>query len=327
MAEEIGGVDSQSLAQATAAAVANNPLPEPEVVIPPGEEPILEGTPPVIEEVAEPVVPEVPVEPVVPVVEPVEPEQPALDETTLELARLGIDLGVNRNELPDVVKPMYDEFAQQAIIRAQQWSSREARLQDAQAEIQQFALKLQNDPQKVLLTMAVTNPDAFREAVQSYERMSEDDFYRETVIKDLQAEAKLAATERQARVFQERQVAQKVSQVTRATHLAADRLGVDRGMAEELVASAITRGGGDIELNQVSGIVARLAPAAQPTIPPQEKAVRTAQAPTSPVQGQGTPAVSTDPPESEISPGLTRANRNPFLDLVRGAASRVRSSE
>ena len=188
MAEEIGGVDSKSLAESVAAAVVANP-PEPEVppVQVPGEDlsgQVAEGETPAVEEV----VPDI-----APVVEPAEPvvetPPPTLDELTLELARMGIDLGVNRAELAEEVQPMYDRFAQQALTQAHQMQSRQDQLQDAQAEIQQFAQKLQDDPQKVLLTMAVTNPEAFQETVQAYERMAEDEFYRNTVIKDLQAEA------------------------------------------------------------------------------------------------------------------------------------------
>jgi len=326
MAEEIGGVDSATLAQATAEAVANNPLPEPEVVDPA----LLAQDPEIAPELVPEVAPEPEVAAVVPEV-PVTPEPevapPTLDELTLELARVGLDLGINRAELAPELQPAYDRLAQQALLSAQQSQDEQARLADAQAEIQQFAQKLQDDPEKVLLTMAITNPEAFQASVQAYEKMAEDDFYRDTVIKDLKAEAKLAATERKSHLLDQRTRQAKIAQVTRATRLAADQYSVDHGMAEELVAAAITRGGGDIELNQIAGVVARLAPAARPAIPVQEKVARTAQAPTLTTQGQGTPAVSTEPEGPEISPGLTPANRNPFLDLVRGAAGRLRSGE
>jgi hypothetical protein len=328
MPEDIGGVDSQSLAaEAAAAAVGSTEpetQPEPENLMDQIAEAAaqqdqdLETT--TLEVPTEPEVPEVPTEPT--------HEEPVYDEFGLELARLGLDLGIDRSELNPELQPMYDKFAQQAILQAQSWQNQQTRLSEAQAEIQQFAQKLQDDPQKVLLTMAVTNPEAFNEAIESYNRMSEDEFYRNTVIKDLQAEAKTAAVERQQRIFQQQMMQQRVAQVTKATHIAADTYGVDHGLAEELVAAAITRSGGDIDISQISGVISRWAPQSR-SVSPQVKAERVAKAPTpQSVQGHGSPVgEESSGDDMEISPGLTRANRNPFLDLVRGAAGRLSSSE
>ena len=314
MAEEIGGIDSKSLAETVAAAAVAAAPEVPEVA--PGQEPPLEGLEPGLEPPVVDTPP--PVEPV-----PEVPEEfPTLDDHTLELARMGIDLGVSRAELPADMQPIYDRLAQQAITYAQAQQAKSAQLEEAQAEIHQFAQKLQDDPQKVLLTMALTNPEAFRETIEAYDRMQEDEFYKNTMIKDLQAEAKLAASQRQEQMWQQRAIKQRIAQVTRATHMAADHYGVSHELAEEFVAGAVTRNGGDIELSQIGPIVARLAPTGR-TIPPQEKVARTAQAPTTSVAGTGQPVASTGSSDPEISPGLTRANRNPFLDLVRGAAGRV----
>ena len=311
---DIGGVDSEELANEVIRDVVGNLE-----TLEPGVEPLELGTEEEQPLEGEPVV-EAPVTPIDPVA-PVEPSE--LDETFLQLREIGIDFGIQKGELPPELHDAYDRLAGEAVTAVNAFQTRMNEMQLAQAEMQQFAQKLEQDPQKVLLTMAVTKPEEFQKAVQSYEEMQQDDRYKDMVIRELQAEAKLSAAERQQQVFQQRQMQTKIQVVTKATHVAADKLGVDRDLAEKYVAMQIQANGGDINPGTVEGIVSSLRVRTTPPINPAAKAARVAQAPTRPVEGQGTPTGNAGLPENEASPGLTKVSRNPFLSLVRDASRRV----
>lgn len=322
--EEIGGVDSKGLARSVAEELVGRAQEEPEV---PGEDLSQQIAEAEASEEAEVEVPESEVDEILEEaeveIEEEEEEEVEYDELTMELARAGIDLGVSRSELAPDLRPVYDRLAEEALTQASRWEQQQEQLESAQAEIQQFAQKLQEDPEKVLLTMAITNPEAFQHSIEIYERMQEDEFYRDTMIKDLQAEAKMAAVERQSRIAEARRMERRVAEVTRATHVAADRYGVDKGLAEELVAAAITRGGGDIDIREVPKIVGRLQGTRRSTVPAGEKLERTKRAPSKSVSGHGEPISKGASDEPELSPGLTAPSRNRFLGLIKDASRRV----
>jgi len=253
--------------------------------------------------------------------EPVEPT--SMDETFLRLAEVGIDFGIRKGDLPEELHGAYDRLADEAMIAVNVYQNKMNQMQMAQAEMQQFAQRLEQDPQKVLLTMAITKPEAFQEAMTAYEEMQQDDRYKNMVIRELQAEAKLSSAERQQQVWQQRQMSNKIQVVTNATHVAADKHGVDREVAERYVAMQIQANNGDIDPRQVDMVVASLrqktAVAAAPA-----KVRKVQQAPTQSVQGQGTPpSRGAIVPKDEVSPGLTHSSRNPFLSLVKQASRRI----
>lgn len=255
-----------------------------------------------------------------------EPEPTAqLDEAFMQLAEYGINFGVRKSDLPPELHSAYDNLAGEALTAVQTLQSELQNMHMAQAEMRQFAQKLEQDPQKILLTMAVTKPEAFQEVVQAYEEMQHDERYRNMVIRELQAEAKLSAAERQQQVWQQRQMEQKVKVVTTATHRAAQKYGVDSELAERYVAMQIQANGGDIDPRQVDNVIAQLKPKG-PQVAPVQKVQKAQQAPNQSVQGRGTSG-PTPGVRDEASPGLTRASHNPFMDLVKNASRRARTGE
>lgn len=254
-----------------------------------------------------------------------EPEE--YDETFSRLQELGINLGMSPSEIPAELRPVFDRISNEALLAFESMQQRVNEVEMARAEMRQFAEKLEKDPQKILLTMAITKPEQFQQAIQAYEEMQADERYRNMIIRELQAEAKLSAAERQQIVYEQRARNQKVQVVTKATHAAADKLGVDRELAERMVAMQIQANGGDIDPRAVEGVVASLRPKGpSPRTTTQQKMQQVKRAPNAPVEGTGKPAPKSAI-QSEASPGLTKASRNPFLDLVRDAGRRLGRTE
>lgn len=254
-----------------------------------------------------------------------EPEE--YDETFSRLQELGINLGMNPSEVPAELRPVFDRISNEALLAFESMQQRINEVEMARAEMRQFAEKLEKDPQKILLTMAITKPEQFQQAIQAYEEMQADERYRNMIVRELQAEAKLSAAERQQIVYEQRARNQKIQVVTKATHVAADKLGVDRELAERMVAMQIQANGGDIDPRAVEGVVASLRPKGpvQRTTT-QQKVQQVKRAPNAPVEGTGRPAPKSAI-QDEASPGLTKVSRNPFLDLVRDAGRRMRHTE
>jgi len=325
MADMIGGVDSAELAASVAADIAEGMgegTPAVEAPVAPAEptvEEMVAGVEVPVEELAV----EGPVVPVVPEV-PVAPQEATLDDVALALQRAGIDLGVSRTDLPVELHQAYDNLTNQALLAADAYTNQMTALQDSQLQMQQFATAIQEDPQKVLLTMAVTNPEAFGNAVAQYEEMQTDERVKGMIMRELKAEATLKAAQRAQEVQAQNQRNNQTSIFVNATKAAAARHGVDPSIAEEMVALSITANGGNLDVRQVDAIVGRLRPTAAAPVPVATvaKVAATAAAPTAPVQGAGTPAASV-PQADESSPGLTSARSNPMIAMVKDAARRV----
>lgn len=347
------GVDSEALAQAAAASAVNSQLspedaqgeildiPPPPINPQQHAQPVEPDTPTATEimegvegegEQVEgtligeepPVVPDVP--PVVPQVEePVVPqEQVTLDEVAMALQQAGIDLGVSRADLPAELHQAYDNLTNTALVAAADYQNRVTQLQNSQAEMQQFATQLQEDPAKVLLTLAVTNPKAFTEAVTQFEEMQSDERYASMVKRELTAEATLKAAQRAQIVNQQNQQQTFAGVLTAATKTAAAQYGVDLKAAEEMVAMAIQAGGGTLAASAIPGIVSRLRPIAPaPVVATPAKVAAVAAAPTAPVQGTGEPAAATPILRDEASIGLTTKSQHPLMDLVKDASRRA----
>ena len=261
--------------------------------------------------------------PVIPAAE-VTPE-PEIDQVFVQLQELGIDLGLTRADLPEELHPSYELLATQAVQAAQVVAERLQQLEVSQMEMKQFAQKMQEDPQKVLLTMAVTNPEAFQEAITTFEEMQTDERTKDLVVRELQAEARLAAADRQAQMYQSRALNSRVAEVETATKNAAARYNVDLTLAQKFVAMRISAGGtGDIDISAVDGVVAQLKPAMRTPVATPAKQAAAAQAPNVPLAGAGTSASAV---ADEVSPGLTTGSRNPLMALVKAASAKVARSE
>lgn len=339
MADAIGGVDSGALAsEAAAEAVAGETATttEPTVTVEPAvtTEPVVatEPTPaemlrgveelPVETEVVTEVVTAVETE----VETEVTTEVATLDDISASLAQAGIDLGVSRADLPAELHEAYDNLTNTALMAADAYQQSMMNLENDRLEMKQFATAIEGDPQTVLLTMAVTNPDAFKTAVEQFQEMQDDPRVKDMVLRELKADATLKAANRAQEVFQNAHRTNKTAMVVNAVKTSATRHGVDPIQAEEMVALSIRANGGDIDVRSIEGIVSRLRPVvAAPVAPPvatPAKVAAVADAPTAPVQGTGTPATIIEP-EGEISPGLTHANRNPMIELVKSASRRA----
>lgn len=250
------------------------------------------------------------------------PESSFDESDYAELLEAGIDLGVKPSDVPADLMPAYNELVQSAID--QHSEAMEARLeaQEAQMQIADFAETLQENPQQVLTTMAVQSPDAFQEAMQTFERMQTDEEFRDMKIRELEADAKLKEAERLESARQEQRLEQKAERVRNRTRHVADRHGVDEEVAEQVVASAIIQNDGDIGLSEVDEIVAGLAPAGSQTTeqPKQPETRQKEEQANKPVADKGaSPEQTTEEAEESTS---SRA-RGGLRNVLSRAADRV----
>lgn len=261
------------------------------------------------------------------------------DEDVEQLRQMGIDVPVKPSEVPDEVRPQYSQMVQTLVNREQSAQRRELQAQEQIMQVQDFAHRLEESPDDVLLTLALNNTDAFQDAVRKFQRMQDDEEFAETMKMRLEAEARQRAADRKEQVMTQQQRQQKAQRVRTETHRLARQHGVSPQRAEQFVADRIVRnrqqeGRADITGEEIQSVVSSLAQQNQPQQPsPQAKSPQTQQrerqAPTNQTEGAGQPAQETQGTGREATAGDQQRAKGStprsIGDAVKRAAERVRS--
>lgn len=184
---------------------------------------------------------------------------PDLDEIDRIVQEAALDLGVHPRDVPTELLPVFEKLVQNAVqIRA---SAEAERLQAAEQieQVQEFARQLKESPDRLLLTLAVSNPEVFTQAIETFQEMQANPKMKDMVIRELTSEARLREAERKERVLNDSTYRDRAQRVITATQVSSRKHGVPFEVAEQIVASAITQNQGKLEPGDVEAIVAKLA--------------------------------------------------------------------
>ena len=269
--------------------------------------------------------------------EPREPVPPVRAFTVEDYERLqaeGIFLPVSPEEVPEDFQDVYADLAQSVVDIHRASAARMEDMEEAQLRMSDFARRL-NTPEgqeRLLLGVALSNGQVFTQVAEMVQRMQEDPDYAENVKRRLEADMRYEAATRKERAIAQAQRVRKGQMVEERTVRLARRLGVDEGLAKEMVASRVLQneastGRRDISIEEVDTIVTglgrRFGQRGQRRAKPPEAERRERQAPRRP-EGTGrerAPAPAPEPPRYQAPSDPLDALRS----AVRRSADRVRS--
>lgn len=217
-------------------------------------------------------------------------------------------------------------------------SELQSRIENAHKEAQLHKLRLQEfserlqtpeGQRRILLGLALSNPDLFESTSRTVERIKTDPEYAEAIREAVEAQIKLENTTREQKAVETAQAMSKGQIVESYTVKVAERLGLDPGVAKEQIVAKIlinekTSGKRDITLSEVEQTLTQFAkrisakPSPKPAVKAPETQVAERSAPTTPVVPPSTPAVS-QPQASSTKPASIQ-------DAVRDAFSRIRQA-
>lgn len=282
-----------------------------------GEETEEDGTPvPSVEEVAQ------------------EFEEVWTEDDFSALTKRGIDIPVDITQIPEEYRPHIGRMATMVEEVYGDLEQVAERASLAEQRLASFAdrMRTPEGQERVLMTLALGNPDGFAKVMKTYERMQEDQQYADVMRRSLEADIKLEQAEMQQRAQINSRTQTYAQQVERRTTGLAQRLGVDAELAKQMVVSRIlankeTTGKADIKLSEVDAVIKDLAvktgakPRPRPHKDPATVIKETA-APTKPVADAG----KTPPPAAQEEGGFrTRPGLNPdserfnLQSAIRGA--------
>jgi hypothetical protein len=266
----------------------------------------------------------------------VQTEEVPLAQIEAALAEAGIDLGIAGKDLPKEMLPAYEKLVQSAVDLAQQALSKELEASQAIQSVNRFSERLKTAPDKVLLALAMNQPEVWKKVAGLVAEMEQDPRVRQMVERDLESEARLMEAERKEQAMQEQYRRTKANQVIAHTTRLAREHGVPYGMAEKMVAMAVTANQGDIELSEVNQIVADLAkdmgrtpPVKQQKVATPAKVAAAKGVPTQPVGGSATTATPARDPD--VSAGLKdgsserQGGGGQFRGLIKSINARIRA--
>ncbi len=261
--------------------------------------------------------------------EPVVPEE--IDLSLVEaLAEVGFELGIEPESVPVDLREAYNSILQSAVASAQRELDAVTEVESLRQERDALSRSFTEAPDKVLLTMAVTQPETFQKVMEVYNKMQEEPDYKAIVLRELDSEAKLQEVERRGNLLQYKEDMAEARLLTLDTQRTAARLGVDSTLAMEQVGAAIKANSGrPISRDLVEGIVARLVTGsskvrkslAPKTIQTPTQAVAAAAAPGALPAGVPVPATDT-PPGGDSYTGLKKGRQSKIRGIVAAAASK-----
>jgi len=176
-------------------------------------------------------------------------------EAELLLSEAGIETGTTYAEVPEALRPVYARFIQTAVDVAQVTLQQRLDAAELSEQVKEFAQRLQESPDKLLLSIALKNPEAFQQAANVYAEMQTDERVRGLVIRELQAEARLREADRKEKVNTQAGQQVKVQRVIAATRRAATAYGLPFAAAESIVAKEIKANRGEIDIATVEAVV------------------------------------------------------------------------
>ena len=239
------------------------------------------------------------------------------------LQEVGIDLGITASDVPEELHPAYARLVQSAADFAQSVLQQQLSASEALQQVDEFSKQLEGSPDRLLLSLAVSKPEAFAKAVEVYQQMQTDERMKDLVVRELQSEARLREAERREKLVLEGDKRTKARQVIAATHRAARSMGVNFDLAEKVVALAVQANGGDLDVAEVEGIVSELKPAGpkikKPLVATPNKVEVTATANTQPVAGSG----NVPPVKQAVTDGKPKEGGT-FRRLIADAAAKLR---
>jgi hypothetical protein len=218
------------------------------------------------------------------------------EEIEAALLEAGIDLPITAKDLPKEALPKYEQLLNGLIDVAQTTLTQQLEASQALNAVNAFSERLKEAPDKILLALAVNQPEVWGKVSKVVEEMQGDPRVKDLVLRELAVEAQRMEIQRQQQMSQEEVRRAKANQVIAATKRASRIHGVPFENAEKFVAMAVRANGGDLSVAEVDGIVKELntankakVAASTKVITPQ-KVAATKTAPTVAVgdtQGQG----------------------------------------
>lgn len=260
---------------------------------------------------------------------------PDIEELTRLIEEAALDLGVSPSDIPTDLLPIFERVVQGSVTVKQQAVAREAEANEQIQQVQEFARQLKEQPDRLLLSMALTQPDVFAKVVETFQEMQNDPRIKDLVGRELAAEARLREAERKERMIGQESVRTRTERVISAVNVASRRHGVPYELAEQFVAAAITNAQGEFGPADVESVITKLATQIKakatlrkiaPRVATPAKIAATATAPTSSAAGAAAPPPASS--ERTASAGLTEATpHGRLMGLIKSAGKRLRVSE
>jgi len=219
----------------------------------------------------------------------------SLEEIQEALAEAGIDLGIEAKDVPKELMPAYMKMVQSAVDVAQNTLEKQMEASKMVRAITEFSEQLKMAPDKVMLALAMNQPEVYKKVAQTMTDAEADPRVKDMILRELAAEAQLREAQRLQRTVEEGAKRQKANQVIAATQRAARAYQVPFNTAEKVIALAVQANNGDLEVSEVDGIVRELkglapikpkTPGIRIASPQKQAAVK--QAPTEPIAGSET---------------------------------------
>lgn len=252
-------------------------------------------------------------------------------EAYSQLRDLGIDLPVSPSDIDPQFAESYEKLAR--VVLANEEVTRE-RLTEAEVNmnrVKDFAQRLGTPEgrERMLLSMALNNPEDFGKSMQIVERMHTDTDYAEAMRMKLEAQARMEAAQRFESAQHAARAQTKGRQVEGRTVRLAESMGVNVDLAKNQVAARILQneavnGTRDITLAEVDSIIETLArqTGSSPSVRAPQVASQTAGVPTQqPVANVGqTPSALEQAEASREAPrGPSQVPNTDSMDALRNA--------
>ncbi len=271
--------------------------------------------------------------------EQVQSVQPVVDQTPhvfaseayAQLQQLGIDLPVAPQDVSPEFAPAYEKMARSILDNQHSTHEKMVRAENDLARVKDFAQRLGTPEgrERMLLSMALTNPEDFSKSMQTIERMQGDSEYAETVRLKLESMARMEAAQRMEYAQASAQAQTKGRQVEGRTVRLAEAMGINSELAKSQVAARILQneamtGVRDITLDEVDMVVRDLAnqTGAQPAVRSPQVAQSQQAAPTQqPLADVGQTPTGTDQQmANRVAPtGPAQTPNSDAMDALRSA--------
>lgn len=256
-------------------------------------------------------------------------EEVDIAEIDRVLAETGLDLGYTAADVPAELLPTFRRMVEAAVESRQAAVTEKSQAAALVSMVEEFSTRLQKEPDKLLLSIAINNPEAFEKATQVFSEMQSDERLKDLVLRELATEARLREVDRKEKLAVHSNVQERASQVIRATKLSAKSHGVPYALAEEVVAMTVQANEGNLNPSDVDTIVQGLAEKLggvkapkKPRLANPSRLKPKLKAPVSPT-GDAAPPTKTEP-----SKGLDIVSPHDRLRrIISGAAAKFRESQ
>ena len=252
-----------------------------------------------------------------------------------QLQDIGIDLPVSPESVSPEFSDAYNMLAQKVLDTHQVANQHMTQAQLAQQQMNALAERFSTPEgqERLILSMALQNPDNFSNTMDIVQRMQSDPEYAETQRMRLESIARVEHAQRLQNAYTQTQAQTKGQQIEGRVERIASQKGIDVGIAKQMVANKILQneastGTRDITFAEVDDVMQQLARATSPSravaTPQQHQAV--AKAPQTPASGVGqTPVPQTTAPAQQAQ--APSGNQNvPNTDAMDALRAAVRAS-